>query len=168
MKKRILINLILLLLLSFAANANSIKDLRAQFYNASYEKISVDEYDEILEKYESTNEPIVKGYRAMYYMLVSRKSWNPYSKYANFSKGKELLEEAIEEEPSNLELIYLRYCIQVEIPKILNYSNNIKGDKTFILKNWFSLKDEDLKLKVKNYFLENKFCSADVFNDTNA
>ena len=37
---------------------------------------------------------------------------------------------------------------------MLNYGSNISEDKKLILATWKGVKDQDLKLKIKNYFME--------------
>ncbi len=147
------------------ANENPEKEIRTQFYNASYEKISLEDFKEYLDKFESKKSPIYIGYESMYFMLLSRESWNPYAKYNNFLKGKEKLETAIKISPNNIELIFLRYCIQRTIPGILNYSDKIESDKKLLLSSWSSLDDSDLQERIKKYFVENDITKESFFNN---
>ena len=43
-----------------------------------------------------------------------------------------MLEKAISSDPNNLELRFLRYCVQINTPKFLNYNEDLKSDSLFI------------------------------------
>ncbi len=62
------------------------------------------------------------------FMLKSRHS----RKLKYFKEGKKILEEIIKKYPSFVELRWIRYCIQMNSPKILNYKQNIENDKSII------------------------------------
>ena len=65
------------------------------------------------------------------------------------------MEQAVIEEPENIEIRFLRYTIQTNIPDFLNY-DNLKEDRQFILENLtlqdFLVVDNDLKQRIINYF----------------
>lgn len=169
MKKIILTFLVLFIIpFSLLANGSVVRELRNKFYSASNRIISVEEYKKSIDSLKEFKTPVFKGYESMYFMLISRQKWNPYLKYSNFLKGKELLEEAIKMEPKNVELVYLRYCIQRKLPGFLNYSDMINVDKLFILKSWPFIKDNDLKEKIKTYFIDHKIEKQELFNKSNA
>ena len=82
--------------------------------------------------------------------MKSKYKFNPISKLYLFSKGKEILERSIKEEPSNLELKFLRLSIQQNIPEILAYNQNIEEDQKFINNNINKNKDGALKKLIKS------------------
>ena len=53
----------------------------------------------------------------------------------NFRIGKDMLESAIKNDPESVELRFLRYSIQKNIPKFLSYSNNLEKDLKFVKDN---------------------------------
>jgi hypothetical protein len=66
-------------------------------------------------------------------------------KFKYFNKGKALLESSINNNSSSIELRFLRYSIQVNLPRILFYYQDIEKDLNFVQHNLKSLKDEKLK-----------------------
>jgi len=72
------------------------------------------------------------GYYAVAKILKSKFLINPISKYSEFNQGKLMLEEVISLFPNNLELRFLRYCIQYNSPSFLNYNQNLNLDKQLI------------------------------------
>ena len=83
-------------------------------------------------------------------MIKSKFLANPISKIKHFNKGKEILEVSIDNEPNSIELIFLRYSIQKNIPKFLMYRSNLKSDLEFIEKNLSLLHDIQLKEFITN------------------
>ena len=78
--------------------------------------------------------PVALGYKAMAEVLVARHSYNPYTKLRSFQKGRDLLERAIEIDPKNIELRYLRMVIQIEVPSYVGYRDNISEDSALLVR----------------------------------
>ncbi len=95
--------------------------------NALYEKV----------KDLKNPEPLVKGYVGAVYIARSRHV-AIVDKMSTFKKGKGILEEAIQALPNNLELLFLRMTIQLNLPRFLGYKDNIAGDKKFVLDHFKS------------------------------
>ena len=62
-----------------------------------------------------------------------------------------MLEKAIEFDQKNVELRFLRYTIQTNVPSFLNYSEDKERDKLFLVQSLNSLKDQKLKNIISNY-----------------
>lgn len=77
-------------------------------------------------------------------MMKCRFTLNPISKISLFYIGRDLLEASIKNDPKNLEIRFLRYSIQKNIPKILSYSKNINEDEKFIYDRMSLNKDKEL------------------------
>ena len=52
-----------------------------------------------------------------------------------FKKGKNKLNDIINKNPNIVEFRWIRYCIQSNTPKILNYKQHIEIDKAMIEQN---------------------------------
>jgi hypothetical protein len=113
-----------------------------------------------MEGYKQTISPIVLCYQGAAEILAARILINPYSKLSSFRKGKGMIDRACAQDPANIEIHYVRFCIQTNAPFFLNYNSQIATDKTFILKLWNKLSDEDLKQKIKKYMLLSKYCTV--------
>lgn len=82
-------------------------------------------------------EPVLKGYVGASYIAKAR--YSPlFDKKGLLNTGTKILEEAIQEKPNNLELLFLRMTIQTNLPSFLGYNDNIESDKKFILANYES------------------------------
>ncbi|WP_033566336.1 hypothetical protein [Sphingobacterium sp. SYP-B4668] len=104
---------------------------------------------EALEKYAKT--PEEKGYHAAYHMFMASHTGNPFKKMGYFKHGKKLLEDVISKTPQNVELRFIRLCIQFYIPKYLNYHDKIEEDKAYVMNNLYKMQDEEVKDLIFNY-----------------
>ena len=140
---------------SFSAfSAESIMKLRQMYYAAySNEKATND-----FLKYASAvadNGPTELGYNGVAEMMMCKHVLNPYTKLKLFYSGRDKLERAIAKAPTSVELRYLRYCVQQNVPGILNYSKNIKEDEQLLVrfvKDVNNTKEHsDLFRRINNY-----------------
>ena len=92
---------------------------------------------------------IEKGYYGAYLVIWANHTWNPIDKLNTFKKGKIELENAIKQDSKNVELRFLRLSIQANVPKILNYDQNIKSDLIFIKEHKDKIQSNQL-LKMVN------------------
>ena len=72
-----------------------------------------------------------KAYNAAGTMIGAKFEANPFRKIKNFSNGKNALEEVIRANPENPEFRFIRLAVQLNIPKMLSYKDNVKEDTTF-------------------------------------
>ncbi len=73
------------------------------------------------------------GYKAMANFMMCKHVSNPFQKLNYFNSGKKYLEIAIRSDTNNIELLFLRYCVQKNVPKILSYSSDMITDKKKIM-----------------------------------
>jgi hypothetical protein len=83
--------------------------------------------------------------------MICYHSYNPYTKFKYFVKGKESLEQAIKKDPRNIEYRFLRLSVQLNTPEFLGYNSNIKEDKLAIFNGVKTLTDKDLLERIANY-----------------
>ena len=144
-------------------NMITIRDL---YYKAASSKDDSEKFKAALNAIPNPNTSI-KGYIAVSYMIEAKHLFNPSSKLSAFSKGKNLLENAIKTEPDNLELRFLRIGIQVNTPSFLGYNNQIEADKKIILAKYALCTDADLKKRIRDFMIQSGICTEQeklVFN----
>ena len=89
----------------------------------------------------------------------------PTSKIGSFNKGKQKVEQAIKNDPENLELRYIRLLIQLNSPKIVNYFTNIPGDLEYFVENLNQqISDKQWRMIFVNNLLAAKNLSKDQEN----
>lgn len=81
------------------------------------------------------NDSKSKGYLGAFTMIKANHVFSPIQKLKSFHAGRDMLEEAISKLPKDVELRYVRYAIQISIPKFLGYSKNRTDDRKFMMEN---------------------------------
>lgn len=132
-----------------------IKELRRMFDRSSRSEQECESMIKALDPYNEKNYPLYYGYKAGAVMMMAKHVINPFSKLSYFKKGKNMLESAIKTDKNNLELRFLRYTIQTNVPGFLNYGQNQKQDREFIISSLPALQDQDLK-QIINHYLKSR------------
>ncbi|MDZ4664978.1 MAG: hypothetical protein SGJ15_08900 [Bacteroidota bacterium] len=135
--------------------------MRNLLYKASKDKDDAKTFYDHLKSTPNISSTLLSGYKGMAYMIRANYSWNPYNKFSFFLKGKDLLDNAIEQDPINIELRWLRFCVQTNAPSFLGYSGKTKEDKAAVLYGYPLLKDSDLKERIKKYMNDPKYCTPE-------
>ena len=143
----------ILFLVFFSQNSfanSSLKTIIDHYFKVNTEEISLNKFEEILDKTEA-NSIEIEGYKSMLWFLKAKDYFNPINKLEAFNKGKKLLEELLVSYPNNFELHFLRLTIQDHSPTFLGYNDKVKQDERFILNQLGKLKDSDLKQRISMY-----------------
>ena len=160
---RILLKFILFLLVplsTVAANTDIVK-IRELYYKASTNRADAETFYKMMQANLKIERSLSEGYKGMSYMIKANFDFNPYYKLSYFIKGKDLLDAAIENDPKNVELCFLRFCVQTNAPAFLGYRGKISEDKKVIIAGYNNLEDLDLKNRIKEYMLSSKSCSKE-------
>ena len=134
--------LLLFLLINLSAINNDIDSVRALYLTAYINQENCEKFRETISKIQNQNTNLVKGYKGCFYLIKCKFINNPVKKLKYFDKGKYLLEEAINDDPKSVELKFLRYSVQKNLPKFLLYYENTEKDLNFVKKNIANLNDE--------------------------
>ncbi len=153
--KLIMCFLLVLSNINYAANDPSVSSIRLKFHKSTSSEGICKDLIKQLEPYNEKNNPLLLGYRAGATMLMAKHSLNPFSKLSYFKKGKTMLEKAIQAENNNVELRFLRYTIQTNVPSFLGYSGQLDKDRTFLKQSVSGVKDAELKKIITSYLKQN-------------
>jgi hypothetical protein len=77
-------------------------------------------------------------YRAYYgtgLALQAKHSWNPATKLSLANSASTELNSAVKSSSNDLEIRFLRFSVECNMPAFLNLSSHVSEDKLFILKN---------------------------------
>ena len=140
----------LILLLTSLNYSTDINSLRQLFIKAPISESNLMLFEQALNKSTSRSSNLVKGYKGCFYFIKCKFIKQPINKFIYFQKGKKLLESAIIEDPKSIELRFLRYTIQKNIPKFLMYYNNIEKDINFVNENIQHMQDKNAKEFIVN------------------
>jgi uncharacterized protein YcsI (UPF0317 family) len=99
------------------------------------------------------------GYKGANLMVSAKYTFNPIRKLSRFNRGKDLMEQALKNDPKSFELRYIRFTIQTNLPGFLGYSANVNMDKEFLISKLGAIADVDLKNRVIAYLISSKKCN---------
>ena len=143
MKKIIIIIFILLSNINyvFSQDVKQIRELYLTSYNNKSACDSLSSYLNILDKKDNT----IDAYIGANNLLISKFSKNIVKKFKYFEEGKKLIEQAIKNDPKNIEIIFIRHLNQINSPWFLNYNQNLGEDRDFLIKNFNLINDQYFK-----------------------
>lgn len=141
--------------------ASVLSDVRNQFPEIN----SIEEAEFHMKLLEKEKSPEAKGYYAAMLFMKAKYVKFPLSKYNNFKKGKLALDQVILENKSNVELRYLRFVFQKEVPAFLNYDSNIEEDFSAISNG---IEKSSLTKVFKHKMLENMLLVNNITSDQTA
>lgn len=119
-----------LLLISVPAFSIDIRSVREMYTRAVESKAITHKLLDELEKAPQT--PVITGYLGATTILQAKHAFNPFNKLSYFKTGTRILENAISRAPAEVELRFLRYAVQVNVPAILNYNSKKDQDRAFL------------------------------------
>jgi len=73
-----------------------------------------------------------QAYHAVALMMQAQYLFSPLEKLRSFNRGRTTLDRLIRNHPNNLEIRWLRHCVQQQAPTLLNYQGNIVEDARVI------------------------------------
>jgi len=123
------------------AQNQNIPKLRLAYLEALHDyKYASDTYDKFL-KIENPN-PQILAYRGALEAILTKTTWNPFKKFTYLKKSRSSLNQAVKEDPEDIEIRFIRMAVQYEIPSYLGFSQEVESDKEFIISNFKTFKPE--------------------------
>lgn len=154
--------LILMMVSNFLTMSDvEVATLRKLYYEAAENKTAVKKLSALLAKVNENSDAILIGYRGATEMMEAKYAFNPVTKLSRFNKGKNYLEKAIKKEPKQVELRFIRFSIQTNLPSFLGYNDHIKTDKNLLFNAVPSLTDKQLKNNIIDYLIISKQCNQE-------
>ena len=141
------IALLFVLFSSIAVRAEDLSEVRLLYKQSARSAEACKKLYVKVEK-ATTNQTTLLAYKASATMMMARYVWNPIDKMKYFKKGKKIMEEAVLNGKENIEVRFLRWMVQDNLPSFLGYKNNIAEDRSFVLSNLNGLSDQALKVYI--------------------
>jgi len=132
-----IINVIILFLFFITCNAqtNNLVQIRKSYLESFQSEESIYELISACKKYESRNDSIIYSYRTIADLMLIKYKYNPLYKLKLFTEYTRKLDIIVTNNFNNIEIRFLRYCIQKKSPRFLSYYDNLESDYQFIIKN---------------------------------
>ncbi len=127
----------------------NLDEVRKIFYEVAAKKVSPAVLK--IATAQSLHDPIMRGYHGAATCMTAEDTDMPLAKLSRFNRGKQMLEEAIQNAPNNPDLIFLRYSIQRSAPSFLGYDSNLNKDRKFLLNALPGIEPEWFRIFIHNY-----------------
>ena len=151
MKKIIIFILLANINYVFSQDIKRVRELYLTSYNNKSACDSLSSYLNLLDKKNNT----IDAYIGANNLLISKFSKNIVKKFKYFEEGKNLIEQAIKNDPKNIEIIFIRYLNQINCPWFLNYNQNLGEDRDFLIKNFNLINDQYFKNVIQKILKNN-------------
>lgn len=143
-----------------SATSTTLHDVRIMYHKAESNNEACRKLVEILKPFDEKKDPVLYGYKAGATMMMAKYVFNPFLKISYFRKGREMLQKAVSADDQNIELRFLRFAVQTNLPFFLGYKENIAADKIFILKKINAIEDAGLKKNIATFMIDSDYVSA--------
>ena len=132
-----LTNIIILLLfvINCKSQTNNLNTIRKAYIETTQSKESIIQLINTCDKYKSKNNSTISTYKTVAELMLIEYEYNPLTKLKLFTKYTKKLDLIVTNNLNNIEIRFLRFCIQKQTPRFLGYNENLELDYTFITNN---------------------------------
>ncbi len=137
--------------------------IRKQLITALESKKTTDSLYNILSALK--NRPaIINGYIGTLEALKAKHAWNPYYKIKHLNNSEKTFKGAVAADPHNIEIRFMRFSIEHNVPKFLGYTKNLVDDKLEMIKQidakYYASADNKLVKTIIRFLLDSKRCTT--------
>lgn len=127
----------------------TVEELREAYKESLNQENKADSFWESLKSYRG-NQGNILAYKASALALRAKHDFNPYNKWVWLNEVKNIFREAVKADPKNIEVRFLRFATQHNLPEFLKQQGQLERDKDTILKGWknhqdFGIQKNDLQ-----------------------
>ena len=118
--------------------------------------------------YESLNtvkdrSALLNGYMGTLQALKAKHAWNPYFKIKYLNDSEKTFKGAVSRDPHNMEIRFMRFSVEHNVPGFLGYNKNLDVDRQEIIKQvdekYYASADKPLVKTIITFLLNSKRCT---------
>lgn len=165
MKRLLLLFLLCAIILNTFAQADSppeLKQLRQKMVLALNSSKTTDSLYTALAKI-SNKPPVYLAYLGTLDGLKAKHTWNPYSKIKYLTTAEKVLKQAADADPHNIEIRFLRFSIEHNVPGFLGYNKNQVADKDEMIHQLnaqnYGTANKPLTIQLIKFLIDSKQCT---------
>jgi len=126
------------------AQTNNLDQIRKSYIEAAKSEENINKLINTCEEYKSKNNSIIYAYRTVADLMLIKYKYNPLYKLKLFTDCSRKLDLIVTKNLKNIEIRFLRYCVQKKTPRFLGYNDNLELDYQFIIQN-LDIQSKELK-----------------------
>jgi len=112
----------------------------------------------------SKKTPLILAYFGALEALKAKNSWNPYRKVKMLIASGKTLQQAVKASPNDMEIRFVRFSIQFNLPGFLGLSKDMAADKSQIIQQLkqkhYGYADKDYVKNIMKFMIDSKQCTA--------
>ena len=141
--------IVLLFILAFSnatvrSESVPVETLRKIFHSAVLDASLISSFVNEMDKIKDPT-PIELAYKAAAEALKAQNEWNPLEKILYLKKFHKMIGKAVKLDVNEIEIRFLRFGIEYNIPSILGFSNNMLEDKSLIINSVSKIERFDIE-----------------------
>lgn len=144
-----------ILIFSLLFSNSKLENVRKQFPVIQ----SLEQTEKYLEELKNEEDETSQAYYAAMLFMKSKYVKFPFTKFKYFKKGKLILDDLAIKHKNNIEIRYVRFLLQSEIPNFLGYNKNLEEDYLIIIKG---VENYNLSSNFKIRMLNNMLVSKNI------
>jgi hypothetical protein len=141
-----------------------LSNLRRLFQLSATRQDAAKQLNELLARVDTNAAPLMVCYKGASEMMQAKYAFSPVVKLRKFNAGKVLMEKAIARDSLNLEMRFLRFSIQCNLPSFLGYHDQEVVDKVLIINNINEVNDLELRAMVTRWIKSSDCLTLDELN----
>ncbi|WP_291725121.1 hypothetical protein [Bernardetia sp.] len=111
------------------------KEVRKKYFDAIGNERKIEKLLQELKQIKNPS-PILLAYRAACESMIAQFAWNPYTKLSQVNKSFDFFEKAIQEDTQNVEVRFLRFSVQHNVPDFLRKNREFEEDKDVLVQHF--------------------------------
>lgn len=127
-------------------------EVRMGFYNAVQDSQQAENLLKQIKKIKPKS-ALITVYSGATCAIMAKNKWNPFSAVKLLKKSNEEMNNAVKLAPTNLEVRFIRFAVQKNIPNYLGFSNNVEEDKKYLIKHIDTFYNPKLSKEMRDYIL---------------
>lgn len=107
--------------------------------------------------------PLNTCYLGVVQALKAKHAWNPYYKVKYLNDAEKSLQLAVNREPDNMEIRFMRFSIEHNVPGFLGYTKHLVADREEMIKQldrkYYATADQDVVVTIIKFLIDSKRCT---------
>jgi hypothetical protein len=132
-------------------------EVREMYFEGWAGQCGAEELSKTLDGSVVDKDAVLMAYKGAALTTMANCKKMPFGKLSVFNEGKDWIEKAVGLEPDNIEIRFIRFTVQTNVPEFLKYDDR-EIDKEIILEHLtlqnISEKDPDLEKRIARYLME--------------
>ena len=149
--KLILSGFLILTTLFAHSGTSDLPLVRKAFYEAKVSENTATKWHKTLNK-KANLSPLEYAYMGAFECFLGKHAWSPIEKYRRVSDGLFQINQAVNRDGTDVEIRFIRYTIENEIPRILELSHHLKEDRLILKEYTKQNPQEELTIRINSYF----------------